>query len=255
MGRPRLLARRGRGAARADAGGHRVQAVVTGRTGEPEGHAQVSRRLPAAEGGRRVSCHGRARGVAHGRDRHGRRLPRAADRGPPDPRQYGCLVGVLAVGAHARASIRRPAGGALAADRPAQRARTRLGAGVRPRRRPGADRRRAGHRADLRRHAGQGLRRDPRKRRSARHHLAAAQRRRAAAGVLLRTAADQRAGADQLHRVPVGVRHPLFRRSRLRRRRRARPADGHVDEDVQRRRGQHHAAGVRLPAALRKALG
>ena len=52
----------------------------------------------------------------------------------------------------------------------------------------------------------------------------AAQWQRAPAGLLLRPAAAERRRAHQLHRVPMGMRHPLVRRAGLRRRRRTGPA-------------------------------
>ena len=86
-----------------------------------------------------------------------------------------------------------------------------VGAGLRACRRPRPDLGRAGHRADLRRHAGQGLRRDPGIQRRPRFGDPAAQRRGPAAGLLLRRAAEQRRRADQLHRLPLGMCDPHLR--------------------------------------------
>ena len=158
---------RRRGAAVAAAGADRVQALAAVRRAQPASRRALRRRVLSAARSTPSSCAGGARDLAHRRHRHRRPDPGARRRGAADAAVHArlsvsALSGRMAALPFAAAAVR-----ARRADRAAQRARAGLGAGVRARRRPRADGGRARDRAHLRRHAGQGLRRDPRKRRPA----------------------------------------------------------------------------------------
>ena len=183
-------------------------------------------------------------------DRHRRHRPRLPDRraagGAGQPRPGGLAHRPGAGTAPQRGAARRHARGA---DGAARDPRGGVGADLRPRPRPRPGRRRARARRHLRRHARQGLHRDPR---IGRHPLGpgpARGRQRPPRRPVLRARAEHRAGAGLVHRLSLGVRGARLGGDGLRRRRRPRPADGPVDEDAQRRRGEHDPA--HLPAARR----
>ena len=225
----------GAGAAVAAAGGHRIPPLAAGRGREPEGQRPFPGQLLSAGAAGRLPAAGGARDLAHGGHRHRRHQPGPAGGGSSHTAEHTRAVGVGPVRPHGDAALCAAPGAALDAGGAAQRAGAGVGAGLCARGRSGADGRRAGDCTHLRRHAGQGLWRDPGKWRNPCQRNAAAQRQLAPADLFLCRAAGQRSRVGLLHRIPMGMCHPLVGGAGFCRRGRVGATHGQFDEDVQRR--------------------